>query len=161
MKKLFVVKLIMSMITAGCSAPLTQWQPAGEHPGSASASVAPYSPPANILTNEVMIDSPASEADSHQLHQTHARHSAPAQIGMTADYPLQVCLVSGEKLGSMGKPVLVEHAGRKAWLCCQGCVEKFQASPDTFMKQLNAATTNKSGRPGQDRQHEGPGHEEE
>ena len=41
-------------------------------------------------------------------------------------YPLETCLVSGEVLGSMGKPLDRLHKNRLMRLCCKGCVRKFE-----------------------------------
>jgi hypothetical protein len=36
------------------------------------------------------------------------------------------CPVTGEPLGSMGKPIKVTVAGRKAFVCCEGCVDELK-----------------------------------
>lgn len=54
-------------------------------------------------------------------------------------YPLDTCIVSGEKLGSMGDPVLLEHEGREVKLCCRGCAEEFNAEPAKFLTRLDEA----------------------
>lgn len=60
----------------------------------------------------------------------------------------KTCPVSGNKLGAMGDPVTVESNGRKILLCCPGCVKKFKADPDTYIKkvdaEINAATPAKT-----------------
>lgn len=52
-------------------------------------------------------------------------------------YPLDMCIISGEKLGSMGKPVILNHEGRELRLCCGGCIERFRAEPAKFVKSLD------------------------
>ncbi|MCB1210190.1 MAG: hypothetical protein KDK97_12725 [Verrucomicrobiales bacterium] len=47
-------------------------------------------------------------------------------------YPLETCVVSGEKLGSMGKPVVVMHEGKEIRLCCKSCIKEFKADPAKF-----------------------------
>lgn len=42
-------------------------------------------------------------------------------------YPLSTCVVSGEKLGGMGEPVIVHFEGKEVRLCCKQCLPKFQA----------------------------------
>jgi hypothetical protein len=44
-------------------------------------------------------------------------------------YPLSTCVVSGEALGSMGQPIVIDHEGVEVRLCCKGCVKKFNADP--------------------------------
>lgn len=46
------------------------------------------------------------------------------------------CPVSGEKLGSMGKPVKVKHGGKTIKLCCKPCVKKFKADPEKYLKKV-------------------------
>lgn len=54
-------------------------------------------------------------------------------------YPLDTCVVSGEKLGSRGEPFDYDHEGRLVRLCCQGCVGPFQESPAVYLEKLDAA----------------------
>ncbi|MCI0364963.1 MAG: hypothetical protein L0219_13880, partial [Phycisphaerales bacterium] len=54
-------------------------------------------------------------------------------------YPLQTCVVSGEKLGSMGKPVETIIANRLVRLCCADCLPKLKATPATYLAKLNEA----------------------
>lgn len=49
------------------------------------------------------------------------------------DYPLKECPVSGEELGSMGKPVDLVVAGRLLRLCCKSCVTDVLANPSKFV----------------------------
>ena len=58
--------------------------------------------------------------------------SSPAPSG----YPLNVCVVSGEELGSMGEPFLVEYEGTTVKLCCDSCLPKFNADPAKFVAKL-------------------------
>lgn len=57
----------------------------------------------------------------------------------TAAYPLTVCAVSGEELGSMGKPVEVVHEGTTVKLCCKGCIKKFNKDPAGYTAKVTAA----------------------
>lgn len=55
-------------------------------------------------------------------------------------YPLDTCIVSGEKLGGeMGDPYVFTHDGQEIKLCCKSCKKKFDKSPDTYMKKLKDA----------------------
>jgi hypothetical protein len=51
-------------------------------------------------------------------------------------YPFDVCLVSGNKLGSMGKPVVFVHQGQEIKLCCRPCLDDFQANPNPYLAKL-------------------------
>ncbi|MAW60603.1 MAG: hypothetical protein CMJ94_07185 [Planctomycetes bacterium] len=52
-------------------------------------------------------------------------------------YLLETCLVSGKKLGSMGKPIDVEVEGRAMKLCCKGCIKKLKAEPKKYLDALD------------------------
>ena len=56
-------------------------------------------------------------------------------------YPLETCLVSGEKLGEMGEPVDYVYDNQLIRLCCQSCIETFEEDPDNYLKKLQAAYT--------------------
>ena len=53
-------------------------------------------------------------------------------------YPLATCLVSGEKLGEMGDPVVFTHEGQEIKLCCKSCKPKFDKAPATYLKKLES-----------------------
>lgn len=48
-------------------------------------------------------------------------------------YSLDVCAVSGEKLGSMGDPIQLIHSGREIKFCCAGCEPRFKADPAKYI----------------------------
>jgi hypothetical protein len=81
---------------------------------------------------------------SHHDHD-HAHHTASAapqaptadELAQAKPYPLDVCIVSGEKLGSMGEPVVQVHDGQVVKFCCRGCVSEFEENPDKFLAKLN------------------------
>ncbi len=61
-------------------------------------------------------------------------------IAHAADaYPLTTCVVSGEKLDEMGKPVVIDYKGTEVRFCCNSCVKKFNANPDQYLAKLKAA----------------------
>ena len=53
-----------------------------------------------------------------------------------ASYPLDTCIVSGNRLGSMGDPITKVYDGREVKFCCAPCVEEFEASPKEFLEKL-------------------------
>jgi hypothetical protein len=70
--------------------------------------------------------------------------TAAAQAG----YPLDTCVVSGEKLGEMGAPVdyIYKEDGkpdRLVRLCCKMCIAKFKKDPAKFLKLLDEAANKK------------------
>ncbi len=59
---------------------------------------------------------------------------SPEDRGLAASQ--RVCPVTGEKLGSMGKPYKMELSGRVIFLCCQGCEEQVKADPAAALEKL-------------------------
>jgi YHS domain-containing protein len=59
-------------------------------------------------------------------------------------YPLTTCVVSGEKLGEMGKPYVVTYEGRDIELCCSSCRKSFDKDPAKFVKAYDAALAAKA-----------------
>ena len=53
-------------------------------------------------------------------------------------YPLDTCVVSGEKLDSMGKPYVFVKNGQEVKLCCDGCLKDFNKDPDKYLKKIAA-----------------------
>lgn len=51
-------------------------------------------------------------------------------------YPLDTCLVSGEKLGEMGKPFEIVHEGQQIKFCCKNCAPKFAKDPTKYLSKL-------------------------
>ena len=49
----------------------------------------------------------------------------------------KICPVSDEELGSMGTPIKVSGAGKTVFLCCKGCVKRFEANPEKYVKKLD------------------------
>jgi len=64
-------------------------------------------------------------------------------------YPLDTCVVSGEKLGGeMGAPIDYIHkeAGKPDRLvrfCCKMCIPKFKKDPAKYLKLIDEAVANK------------------
>jgi YHS domain-containing protein len=54
-------------------------------------------------------------------------------------YPLDTCLVSGEKLGEMGKPFVFVHEGQEIKLCCKSCKKDFDKDPAKYLKKIQDA----------------------
>jgi hypothetical protein len=50
-------------------------------------------------------------------------------------YPLDVCVVSGQKLGSMGEPMKFAYKGQEIKLCCQGCF-RTTGHPERFSAKV-------------------------
>lgn len=75
--------------------------------------------------------------------------AAPATAPKPA-YPLKTCVVSGGKLGGMGKSVtyVYKQAGqrdRTVMFCCKACIRKFEKEPAKYLAKLDAAETATAG----------------
>lgn len=53
--------------------------------------------------------------------------------------PLATCLVSGEKLGEMGEPVVIAYQGREVKLCCKSCEKDFKKDAAKLIKKWDDA----------------------
>ena len=58
-------------------------------------------------------------------------------------YPLDACVVTGEKLGSMGKPYRFMHEGKEVQFCCKSCMPKFKKDPAKYIKKIDDAAAAK------------------
>jgi hypothetical protein len=54
-------------------------------------------------------------------------------------YTLKTCIVSGEKLGEMGKPVVEKYKDREIKFCCKSCIKDFKKEPDKYVKMIDEA----------------------
>ena len=66
--------------------------------------------------------------------------SSETTTSAAAPYPLDVCVVSGEKLGSMGEPVIVTHEGVTVKFCCDHCLPEFEKDPAKFVAKVTSAS---------------------
>jgi len=54
-------------------------------------------------------------------------------------YPLDYCIVTGDKLGEMGSVVRYNHEGRDIRFCCSDCIGDFESDPERYIAKLDAA----------------------
>jgi hypothetical protein len=83
-----------------------------------------------MLTSAVVASTPASESDTAKAAQAVKEAEA---------YPLDYCIVTAEKLGSMGDPVAKVYDGREVRFCCKGCVKTFEKDKTKWMTKLDDA----------------------
>ena len=68
--------------------------------------------------------------------------AAIGTVAHAADtYPLTTCVVSGEKLGEMGAPAVINYKGTEVKFCCNSCVKKFNADSEKYLAKLKEAST--------------------
>ena len=76
----------------------------------------------------------------HGSHGAHGDHEAELAKLSPEDRQLaekqKVCPVSGEPLGSMGKPYKVTVEERDVFLCCKGCEDAIKKDPAKYLAKL-------------------------
>ena len=82
------------------------------------------------LTSLLVLTAPVLRADEPKPT------PAPAPAPKVKPYSLDTCLISDEKLGSMGKPVVFTHEGQEIKLCCKSCKPKFIKDPAKYLAKL-------------------------
>jgi len=64
----------------------------------------------------------------------------PAATGATGGdvkpYPRNTCIVSDNKLGSMGTPITKVYADQEVKFCCKPCIAKFEKDPQKYLAKL-------------------------
>lgn len=53
-------------------------------------------------------------------------------------YALDTCPISGEKLGTMGAPIVRYYDGRQVRFCCEGCIGDFEADTAAGFRAVDA-----------------------
>src|SRR3954468_18690921 len=97
----------------------------------------------NVLTSVVpsmILATVIGTAQAADLAQGKAPTTKPA-------YPLATCVVSGEKLGEMGKPVVIKHDGREVRFCCGECQKDFTKDPARYLNKLDEAAKKPASQP--------------
>jgi len=51
-------------------------------------------------------------------------------------YTQDTCLISGEKLGTMGTPYEIVYEGQQIKFCCSHCEPDFRKEPAKYLSQL-------------------------
>jgi hypothetical protein len=54
-------------------------------------------------------------------------------------YTLKTCVVSGDKLGEMGKPYVFTNDTREIKLCCKSCLKDFKKDTAKYVKKIEEA----------------------
>jgi len=91
------------------------------------------------LGGNAYADSSTTTTTTTTAHSSHDGHGTAVTIADSSAYPVDYCVVSGEKLGGMGDPVKYDYKGRTVMFCCGGCINKFEAEPAKYIAVLDAA----------------------
>lgn len=104
---------------------------------------------AGLSCNAPSRTAPEGERSHDHGHSPAAHKETPQSGGRTGiekespeaavvPYPLDTCIVSGEKLGSMGAPIVKVYDGREVRFCCSGCVKRFEADKAAYLAKIDA-----------------------
>ena len=55
-------------------------------------------------------------------------------------YPLDVCIVTENDLGSMGEETRIVYEGQEIKFCCKPCEKKFRKNPAKYLERLTPKT---------------------
>lgn len=84
-------------------------------------------PTTNIILTAFIAVFTLTSASSLSAHDGHD-HDKPYKPG--------TCVVSGDKLGEMGKPVVFVYKDQEIKLCCKACRKDFDKDPAKYLKKL-------------------------
>ena len=59
-----------------------------------------------------------------------------ATSGDAKPYTRNTCIVSDNKLGSMGTPITKVYADQEVKFCCKPCIAKFEKDPQKYLAKL-------------------------
>lgn len=66
----------------------------------------------------------------------YAAEKKSAEKSGTKPYPLEVCLVTDNDLGSMGDEQVIVYEGQTIKFCCKPCEAKFRKNPAKYLVKL-------------------------
>ena len=79
---------------------------------------------------------------STQVTANAAETKAAEKTG-TKPYPLDVCMVTDNELGSMGDEQVIVYEGQTIKFCCKPCEKKFLKNPAKYLAKLPTAEAKK------------------
>jgi hypothetical protein len=85
------------------------------------------------------VNPPAIQVDAAGERQTEGVMLLEDEADRIAARQQGICPVSGEPLGSMGKPIKLTVEGREVFICCAGCEDALREDPEKYFAKLDAA----------------------
>jgi YHS domain-containing protein len=139
----------LAVTLSGCDTPTAQEKQKPSAPADSKAQEQPAGQSEHPAGHEGH-EHPAKSGEhgDHADHNAHADASpADALKGLAelsaddraAAEKQRVCPVSGDALGSNGKPLKVTAKGKTVYLCCPDCKEPFEKDPDKYLAKLKDA----------------------
>ena len=62
--------------------------------------------------------------------------TASTTAGDVKPYPKNTCIVTDNKLGSMGTPITKVYGDQEVKFCCKPCIAKFEKHPQKYLAKL-------------------------
>ena len=56
--------------------------------------------------------------------------------GPVKAYTSNLCIVTDNELGSMGKPISYVHGDQEVKFCCKPCIKKFRKNPEKYLASM-------------------------
>lgn len=84
---------------------------------------------------------PAAQVDAAGDKQTEGIMLLEDEADRIAARQQGICPVSGEPLGSMGKPIKLTVEGREVFICCSGCEDTLREDPEKYFAKLDQQST--------------------
>lgn len=72
-----------------------------------------------------------------------ADHAVTSEKLSAEEVGNKMCPVSGERVGEMGPIVKIGYKGKIYNLCCSGCIKKFEANSDKYVRIVEKELGNK------------------
>ena len=63
--------------------------------------------------------------------------ASSSSVGGVKPYPLKLCIVTDNDLGSMGDEQRIVYQGQEIKFCCAPCVDKFRNNPAKYLAKLH------------------------
>ena len=103
----------------------------------------PSTPPTHMKTPHIIAPAvvaliafaaiPSVKAEEGQRPQNAAEEPSKPKV---KPYTLDTCIVSDDKLGEMGKPVVFTYKDQEIKLCCKACRKDLDKDPAKYLKKL-------------------------
>lgn len=82
---------------------------------------------------------PAVQVDAGSDQQAEGIMLLEDEADRVAARQQRICPVSGEPLGSMGKPIKLTVEGREVFICCASCEDALREDPEKYFAKIDAA----------------------
>lgn len=89
----------------------------------------------NAASNNTARENGQPPSENAVAQPEQAQETARGDKGLLP-YPLDTCIVTDNKLGSMGDPVTLVHGNQEVKICCSPCESQFRSDPELYLTKL-------------------------